>query len=297
MEQSCHSASSSVRESAPSHCGTAHLEAEREQTDIHLEIERNRADEVVEARDNFLAMVTHDLRTFLGGIAMEAAIISKESPEGEAGAPIRRRIASVRPYVTRMSRLIGDLVDVASIEAGKLSVLAQPDNALRLFREAVDAFLPLATARGITLQSEIVAGALPAKFDHDRILETFRVADTGIGIPNDQLESIFDRFRQLQKYDRSGLGLGFFISKCIVEAHHGRIWCESIEGAGSTFYFTLPAVTPKQLDSEERRRRLSGSFEAVGVLGVSAALKLCHHSATASGIERLRESMRVRERR
>jgi signal transduction histidine kinase len=121
----------------------------------------------------------------------------------------------------------------------------------------------------LSLKVDVARGPLLAKFDMDRMLQvvsnllqnaikftpaggsiTIRaarrgaacivaVSDTGIGIPANELSSIFERFRQLDKTDRAGLGLGLYISKWIVEAHGGRIWAESQAGAGSTFYFTL----------------------------------------------------------
>jgi signal transduction histidine kinase len=68
----------------------------------------------------------------------------------------------------------------------------------------------------------------------------FCVRDTGSGIRANMLETIFERFWQVGKNDRRGLGLGLYISKCIVEAHGGRIWAESREGQGSRFFFTVP---------------------------------------------------------
>jgi len=69
------------------------------------------------------------------------------------------------------------------------------------------------------------------------------VSDTGSGIPSEQLEAIFERFWQVNSHDRRGLGLGLFITRCIVEAHGGRVWAESDLGKGSRFFFTLPAAT------------------------------------------------------
>jgi len=70
------------------------------------------------------------------------------------------------------------------------------------------------------------------------------VSDTGEGIPDDKLEAVFDRFVQLTKNDRRGVGLGLFISKCIVQGHGGRIWVENNTDGGSTFSFGLPVGTP-----------------------------------------------------
>ena len=70
----------------------------------------------------------------------------------------------------------------------------------------------------------------------------FSVKDNGVGIPDDKLEVIFERFWQVGKNDRRGLGLGLYISKCLVAAHGGEIWAESELGVGSAFYFTLPGA-------------------------------------------------------
>ena len=68
------------------------------------------------------------------------------------------------------------------------------------------------------------------------------VKDTGVGIPGDKLEAIFERFWQASVNDTRGLGLGLYISKCLVEAHGGKIWAESRLGVGSTLFFTIPAA-------------------------------------------------------
>lgn len=68
----------------------------------------------------------------------------------------------------------------------------------------------------------------------------FRITDTGAGIPSEHLDAIFERFRQVPGANRSGLGLGLYISRCIVEAHGGKIWAESEVGRGTTISFTLP---------------------------------------------------------
>jgi signal transduction histidine kinase len=68
----------------------------------------------------------------------------------------------------------------------------------------------------------------------------FAISDTGQGIPVDKLDMVFERFVQLGKHDRRGVGLGLYISKCIIEGHGGRMWADNRAGGGSTFSFTLP---------------------------------------------------------
>jgi signal transduction histidine kinase len=247
------------------------LPLERESTDRYLLTERIRSDDALASRDDFLAIVAHDLRDLIGGVVMSAALLSKRAPQNEDGARIVAETGRIKRYAARMNRLIGDLVDVASIDAGKLAVTPATWDLAIPIAEAVDSFRATASAKGVSLEAQIDAAPLLAAFDHQRILQvlanlisnslkftprggkiTIRgereagnvrlcVRDTGSGIPDDALGRIFERFAQVGKDDRRGLGLGLYISRCIVEAHGGRIWAESQPGAGSKMCFTLPA--------------------------------------------------------
>jgi len=244
------------------------LPLEREKTDRFLLTERARSDVALSNRDNFLGLVSHDLRNLLSGIVMSAELLSARAPDNEDGAQTLVATARIQRYAARMNRLIGDLIDVASIDAGKLAITPLPGDATTLIAEAVDTFQATASAKGISLQTE-VEGSLLAEFDHDRMLQVlvniianaikftsrggsilvrvesagnelrFSISDTGSGIPGHMLEAIFERFWQVGKDDRRGVGLGLYISRCIVEAHGGRIWAESTLGEGSTFYVEL----------------------------------------------------------
>jgi signal transduction histidine kinase len=252
------------------------LPLEREKTDRFLLTERARSDVALSNRDNFLGLVSHDLRNLLGGIVLSAELLSARAPENEDGAQILGTTVRIQRYAARMNRLIGDLIDVSSIDAGKLAVTPVPGDVTPLIAEAVDTFQAAASAEGISLQTEIVEAPLLAEFDHDRMLQVlaniianaikftsrggsvqvrgecagdelrFSISDTGSGIPANLLEAIFERFWQVGKNDRRGVGLGLYISRCIVEAHGGKIWAESTLGEGSRFCFTLPS--PKRLD-------------------------------------------------
>ena len=249
---------------------TDFLAAERDATDQDLLAERAHADTAVDARDDFLATVTHDLRALLGGLALNATMLVDEAPEGEGGEALRVCASRSQRLVARMNRLVNDLIDVASIEAGKLALFPEQVLVARALADTLEAFEPLAAAKRISLDAAAADPSLLAWIDEGRVLQVlanvvgnaikftpsggrvsvsasadgrevhFTVTDSGIGIPEDAREGVFERFRQVRR-DPRGLGLGLHISKSIVEAHGGRIWLESHLGAGSTFHFALPA--------------------------------------------------------
>ncbi len=244
--------------------------AERDETDKDLSKERARADGALAARDAFLGIVSHDLRNLLGGMVGFAALIAKGMPRDGYDEKAVGYAQRIQRTGARMNRLIGDLVDVASIEAGALAVSRDVSDPVLVVTEAVDTFQAQAMARGISLAAELAAPLPVLAFDSARILQVlvnllsnaikftplngkvvvgvdcidgqlrFRVTDTGQGIPRDKLEAVFERFLQVIPNDRRGVGLGLYISKCIVQGHGGRIWAESTPGKGSTFSFTLP---------------------------------------------------------
>lgn len=248
------------------------LPLEREKTDRYLLTERARSDDAVANRDDFLSIVSHDLRNLLNGIVLSSALLSTHSLRGERGRRSREGAERIRRYAARMNRLIGDLLDVASIDAGRLSVTMTGGDASALLGEVAEMFGAAAQAKGVRLATDVTERPLLAELDHDRILQVLAnllsnaikftspggqirlrgerdadgillsVSDDGSGVPEDALEAIFERFRQVGEDDRRGTGLGLYISRCIVEAHGGRIWAESTLGEGSTFRFRLTAV-------------------------------------------------------
>jgi signal transduction histidine kinase len=248
------------------------LHLERAETDKYLLFERTRSDEGIATREQFQEMVSHELFSLLGGIALQADFLLQNAPEDAVGRKTATAARFIQRFTARMKRLVGDLVDVASLDAGKLHVAPVLQDATELVRESVEAFLPLARAQGLSLKAKIREKKLMATFDHDRVLQVlanllsnalkftpkggriliqvepvdqdvrFSVADTGSGIPSDQLGAVFERYWQAPGKNLRGLGLGLYISKGIVEAHGGRIWVESQLGTGSTFAFTLPGA-------------------------------------------------------
>lgn len=249
------------------------LASEREATDANLLDERAAADATVALRDDFLATVSHDLRSLLGGLSLSAQLLLENAPAGAAGDMTRKCAGTSQRLVVRMTRLVNDLLDMTSIEAGKVALLLEENDVSDVLRDTLEAFEPFAAAKGVALS--VIAESLPcvARFDAGRILQVlanlvsnaikftppggqvsirttpeqnqlcFDVSDTGIGIPADALQAVFQKFKQVAK-DRRGLGLGLYISQGIVEAHGGRMWVESELGAGSTFHFVIPRSWP-----------------------------------------------------
>jgi signal transduction histidine kinase len=248
----------------------ARLPQERERTDRFLLTERLRSDDALAQRDAFLGMVSHDLRNLLHGIVLNATLLSAKAPASEEGHRTIDGMQQIQQYATRMNRLIGDLLDVVSLDAGRLEIQPQSGDAATLLAEAVNACTHAASEKQISLVVEVIRPPLEADFDHQRMLQVLSnllsnalkftpeggaitvrgrcsesqlevtVSDTGSGIPADELEAVFERFRQVGKNDRSGFGLGLYISKSVVEVHGGSIWAESTPGEGSTFHLTIP---------------------------------------------------------
>ena len=247
------------------------LPFERESTDRNLVTERARADEAIAHRDDFLGMVTHDLRNLLAGVVTSADLLSEVAGDRERTVAETTRL---HRYAARMNRLIGDLLDVASIDAGQLAIEPEPGDLTTVLGEAVELFASSAAAKGVDLRLVPPARPLEAPFDHDRLLQVIAnllsnaikftppggrvtiegereagevrlsVTDTGPGIAPAMLEAIFERFWQAHPSDRRGVGLGLYISRSIVEAHGGRLWAESHDPARGALRLTLPATAP-----------------------------------------------------
>lgn len=246
------------------------LRQERRDTDRSLLLERADADAIVARRDEFLGMVSHDLRNELSGIGLSVGLMLKHAGDDESGRRVFRAATNVQRINLRMSRLLGDLLDVASIDVGRFTVVREDHDLSRTVNDVIESFGPLASAKGISLATKGLDQPLVGCVDHQRIHQVLGnlltnalkytpeggrvtvcaerkrdkawlvVMDTGSGIAGDRLGAIFDRFSRGAPAGHKGLGLGLYIARTIVEAHGGRIWAESEPGRGSTFSFTLP---------------------------------------------------------
>lgn len=225
------------------------------------------------AREDLLAIVSHDLRNPLGTILMSVhVLLSEAAAHDEWRAQGLENLQRIKRAAERMKALIQDLLDTASIATGQLSVERTRVAPGPVVSEALAAIRHEAAAKSLRLQTVIPADLPPVFADPGRLQQVFAnllnnaikftpeggtitvravpsgdavqfsVADTGHGIPHEHLSHLFDRFWQAKRKAPGSTGLGLFIIKGIVDAHGGRIWADSEIGAGSTFRFTLPVA-------------------------------------------------------
>jgi PAS domain S-box-containing protein len=229
----------------------------------------------IESRDDVLGIVAHDLRNPLGAILMQAELLMHVGNSYKAAESIQRS-------ATRMGRLIDDLLDIARIEQGQLSMHRARVAAGHTIAEVVSAHEAHVAAASVQLDVAVAPNLPPVWADRDRLLQIlenlignaikftkaggiitvgaalragemmFWVADTGAGIAADDLPHVFDRFWQAHKGRRSGAGLGLLIAKGLVEAHGGRIWVDSTRGRGTTVQFTIPTVDDARREASQR---------------------------------------------
>lgn len=238
--------------------------AERAALSIENAVLYDAAKRAISARDDILGVVAHDLRNPLSTIVIQSTLMkrSRDCCEPEA-------VAAIANAAGRMDRLVGDLLDVHRMEAGRLLVVGDRVSAGSLIDAACASQKTLAEAAGVQLVCESGPDVGEVWADRDRVLQVlenlvgnalkftprggrialgarvvdgevvFSVSDTGRGIAPEELRRVFERFWQRRKDEMRGTGLGLAIARGIVEAHGGRIWVDSKVGEGTTFFFTL----------------------------------------------------------
>jgi signal transduction histidine kinase/heme exporter protein D len=224
--------------------------------------------QAVRAREEVLAIVSHDLRNPLNAVTLGSSLLQMSET---LSAEDREQIDTIELSARRMARLIEDLLDVTRLEGGKrLPIQPETVEVSDLLGEAQELFRAQAGVTSVTLDFQADRDLPPVRADRHRVMQVlsnlignslkftprggriatratgdgghvlFSVRDTGPGIPKENLHDIFSPYWQAKRAERLGAGLGLPIAKGIVETHGGRIWVESEPGNGTTFYFTLP---------------------------------------------------------
>jgi two-component system phosphate regulon sensor histidine kinase PhoR len=220
-------------------------------------------------RRDFVSNLSHELRTPLASLKALAETLQEGALDDPPAA--RRFIDQIHTEVDALTQMVMELLELSHIESGRFSLELEPAAACDLLHSASRRMQLQAERAGLTLRVEC-GGDLPkVRIDSQRMEQVlvnlihngvkftrpggevvlsaeadnsfvrFAVRDTGSGIPADEVTRIFERFYRVDKSRTgSGTGLGLSIAKHIVESHAGKIWAESVEGQGSTFYFTIP---------------------------------------------------------
>ena len=238
------------------------------------ELDRTRLEQL-EMKDEFISHVSHELRSPLAAVHQFTTIML-DGLAGEINGEQREYLEIVLRNSLQLRDMIGDLLEVTSAQAGKLTIRPQPISLGDLFRPMIQTYAQRAAEKGIALRtscppdlpliqadpnrigqviSNLLDNALKftrhgtisigAHRDDDEFVR-IAVADTGCGISADSLPKIFDRLYQSPNTldsSRKGLGLGLHICKHLIDLHGGRIWVESKESEGATVFFTIPVKT------------------------------------------------------
>src|SRR5213593_128819 len=223
------------------------------------------------AKSEFLANMSHELRTPLNAILGFTEIMLDEL-YGEVPPNLREPLVDIQTNGRHLLRLINDVLDLSKIEAGRLELGVDEYSVQDIVDVVHTSLKSLAIEKGLAFNASAAPDIPPARGDGRRIMQclmnlagnalkfthhgrveidvrldggwlTYRVSDTGIGIPKEEVENIFAEFRQVDTTitrEYGGTGLGLSITKRLVELHGGRIGVESELGKGSRFFFTVP---------------------------------------------------------
>jgi signal transduction histidine kinase/CheY-like chemotaxis protein len=225
-----------------------------------------RSERAIRMRDDVLAIVSHDLRTPLGTVLLQAESLGEQPQTRKVGEAIVRS-------AQRMNRLIGDLLDASAVNAGQLALDCKVHSVSDVICEAIEMYRSQAEARKLKLEERLPSEPVYINGDRDRLVQVLSnlvgnavkftphgghvtvavtraaqgvrilVRDTGRGIPPDHVPYLFDRFWRAQAHRNGGAGLGLFIARGIVAAHGSKLEVETKVGEGSCFSFVLPEVT------------------------------------------------------
>lgn len=230
------------------------------------------AEHAIAARDDVLAVVSHDLRNPVSRVGLAADMVLEMEQLSAAG---RKSVEIIARASAEMNRLIGDLLDVSRIESGNLSINPVPLDLAALMQGLDDSYALVARQRSLVFRVEMPGNGVLIEADQHRMLQALGnlvgnamkftpasgeirinaevlpdavrigVHDTGPGMDENQLSHVFDRFWQARAGDRRGAGLGLAIARGIVLAHGGRLWLESTQDAGTTAWVQLPRAVKR----------------------------------------------------
>jgi two-component system phosphate regulon sensor histidine kinase PhoR len=244
-------------------------------------------------RAEFIDNLSHELRTPLTTISLLAETAARDA---ETASPrLRDRISKIEIETGHLTQMVNELLDLSRIESGTAQLLLDDVDVIRVVRSTVERLRLFAERQGLQIEIESPERVAAVRGDEDRLGQvlinllhnavkfspnggtivvgvrdaadevTVWVRDPGIGVPRADLTRIFERFYKVDRArvrGRGGTGLGLSIARHVVDAHGGRIWVESEDGQGSTFWFTLPTVPNPAARSDVPAPGGNGAAEA-----------------------------------
>jgi len=255
-----------VRELSEARIATLNILEDINEAKKELEKANRELMEMDEMKSKFLGTASHELKTPLTAIKANVDFILS-GREGPIPRNLRQYLLTIQRNTNRIQEIMEKMLDMARIKAGKIDLLVERVNLLSAVKEFVKEIKPvekridikIKIPRDIHVQADknrlhdiyvnLLSNAfkftptggevrIVARRDNDVVLA--EVSDTGVGIPEDQREKVFDEFYQVDRRRYGGTGLGLTIVKGIVEEHGGKVWVDSKLGRGSSFYFTVP---------------------------------------------------------
>jgi len=241
----------------------------------------SRLREVDRMKDEFVSIVSHELRTPLTSIRGSVQLVLDE-PDSVPDAEHRQLLQIALNNCERLVRIINDILDVAKIESGNITLHRKPVNVADIVRQSIQVVEGPARAAQVAIEARLPAKLRPVMVDPDRIVQalvnllsnavkfapqgstvsvtaagsenmvTLAVSDQGDGIAPENLNRLFKKFQQVDSSSsrrKGGTGLGLAITKALVEQHGGRIFVDSAVTKGTRFSFTLPAATAEEADA------------------------------------------------
>ena len=257
------------------------LEKEKE-TQVQLRTAKEAAEAANEAKNQIMANTSHELRTPLHGIINLADLI-RIGASGPVSPQTVQDLEMIINSASRLNSLVNDILDFSKLQKQQLEIQHKPVDLFKVTENSLALLKPLHCEKPIDLQNELTKDLPLVDGDEDRIQQILfnllgnalkftesgevrlsavvqdgwvevAVADTGIGIPQDKQERIFDAFEQgdaSTERTHGGTGLGLSVAKQLAELHGGRIWLESVVGQGSVFRFTLPCSSASEQERKE----------------------------------------------